>query len=516
MHYLDGVQFTELVGASKAVSETRARKKKIAVLSDVARRLGPEETEPGITFLCGELMQGKLGIGFRQMSELRAEAALSAELSVLDVHQAFEQMRAISGKGSKSARRALLHRLFARCTEDEQQFVRRLLIGELRQGALEGVVAESLAQAFDAEPGSVRQAIMLSGRIAAVAAALRSGGPATLTNFRLQLLRPVQPMLAQPGESFGDAWGKASPACIEAKLDGARIQVHRDGESVKVFTRQLNDVTDRVPEIVTLAQSLPVRSVVLDGEAIALRQDERPQPFQVTMRRFGRKLEVEAMRSQLPLSCFFFDCLHLDGQDLLSDPLSTRIAAQNFLPANCQVPRLVTDNSEEAASFLNRTLAHGHEGAMLKSLETPYEAGRRGACWLKLKPTHTLDLVVLAAEWGSGRRKGYLSNLHLGARDEDSGSFVMLGKTFKGLTDELLRFQTRELQARELSRNDWTVFVRPELVVEIEFDGVQESSQYPGELALRFARVKRYRPDKQANQADTIATVRQLFSDARR
>jgi DNA ligase-1 len=353
---------------------------------------------------------------------------------------------------------------------------------------------------------------MFAGDLGAVAAAAFREGGEGLARFSIQLFRPVQPMLAGSAEDMAEAFDRLETAALEYKLDGARVQVHRAGDDVRVYTRKLNDVTEAVPELVERVRALPVSEVILDGEALAFREDGRPHPFQVTMRRFGRKLDVEAMRRELPLDAFFFDLLYLDGASLTDLPARERVDAMSgLIPEPLSIPRLITSDPSRAESFLRDALQAGHEGLVAKSLEASYEAGRRGSSWLKLKPVHTLDLVVLAAEWGSGRRRGWLSNLHLGARDPATGGYVMLGKTFKGMTDEMLEWQTRKLQELEISRDEWTVYVRPELVIEIAFDGVQESQKYPGGVALRFARVKRYRPDKSAAEADTIDSIRTIY-----
>jgi DNA ligase-1 len=352
---------------------------------------------------------------------------------------------------------------------------------------------------------------MFSGALPEVASAALSEGREGLGRFSIQLFRPVQPMLAGTAEEVGEALDRFETAELEYKLDGARVQVHRAGDEVRVYTRRLNDVTAAVPELVERVRELPVREIILDGETLAFRDDGMPHRFQVTMSRFGRKLDIERLREKLPLEAFYFDLLYLDGDGLTDLPARERVEAlSQVLPPDLLIPRTLTGDSEEAQAFLQRALAAGHEGIMAKALDAPYDAGRRGKSWLKLKPAHTLDLVVLAAEWGSGRRRGWLSNLHLGARDPVAGGYVMLGKTFKGLTDEMLEWQTRRLQELEVARDDWTVYVRPELVVEIAFNDVQASPKYPGGLALRFARVKRYRPDKHAEQADTIDTVRAI------
>jgi DNA ligase-1 len=382
----------------------------------------------------------------------------------------------------------------------------------LRQGALVGVMADAVAKTAGVPLAAVRRAAMLRGDLPAVAAALLRDGSGVLDGFRLEVGRPVSPMLAQTATSTDDALARLGEAVFEWKLDGARVQIHRDGDEVGLFTRTLDDVTVRLPEVVELVRALPVRTLVADGEAIALRPDGRPQPFAVTASRVGSRRDVATGRTTTPITPFVFDVLHIDGADLLDKPTSARLAALDaIVPAANRVQRLITGDPAAAAGFLADTLRRGHEGVLAKSLTAPYEAGRRGASWLKVKPVHTLDLVVLAVEWGSGRRKGWLSNIHLGARDPNGG-FVMLGKTFKGMTDEMLTWQTKrftELATGPL--DDWVVPLRPEQVVEIAFDGLQNSTRYPGGLALRFARVLRYRDDKTAAEADTIDTVRTFY-----
>lgn len=504
----------EVVVTSRRVSEERGRLAKIRELAACLARMTPDEIGIGVAYLSGELPQGRIGIGWAAVRDASSEVAAAApELSLSEVDATLSRIAAESGAGSSRRRLELLAGLLRRATPAEQDFLRRLLIGELRQGAQEGIMADAIARAANVPASEVRRAWMLSGSAASVARAALFGGSAALARFHLEPLRPVQPMLAQSAESPADAVARLERAALEYKLDGARVQVHRVGDEVRVFSRQQNDVSAAVPELVRAVRALPARELVLDGEAIALRPDATPQPFQVTMKRFGRRLNVEQLQATLPLSSFYFDVLHADGEDLIDRPASERFEALAALvPESERVPRIVTASPDEARAFLERALAAGHEGVMAKSLEAPYEAGRRGASWLKVKPAHTLDLVVLAAEWGSGRRKGWLSNLHLGARDPETSSFVMLGKTFKGMTDEMLAWQTQRLLALEIGREGHVVHVRPEQVVEIAFDGVQASSQYPGGVTLRFARVRRYRADKTADQADTIARVRALSS----
>ena len=500
----------DLARTSAAVAETPARLAKIDRLASCLRRLGPEEVRIAVAYLSGELPQGSVGVGWASLRDLPGPAT-SPTLELVEVDAALARVAATSGRGSQRSRRQELVDLFARATEPEQRFLRGLLLEELRQGALEGVMVEAVAKAADVPASDVRRALMLAGDLGVVAAAAASDGRRGLAGFRLTLLRPLQPMLAQTAETIEEALARARPAAVEWKLDGARLQVHRLGDEVRAFTRNLADVTDRVPELAETVRRLPVQAVVLDGEAIALRRDGRPHPFQLTMSRFGSKLEVEELRRTLPLASFFFDCLHVDGEDLLDRPGAERVAAlAERVPDGLRVPRAETDDPAEAARFLDDALERGHEGVMVKALAAPYEAGRRGASWMKVKRAHTLDLVVLAAEWGHGRRQGWLSNLHLGARDPATGGYVMLGKTFKGMTDEMLAWQTGRLLELEARRDAHTVYVRPELVLEVAFDGLQQSRRYPGGLALRFARVKGYRTDKRADEADTIDTVRAI------
>jgi DNA ligase-1 len=506
------VLLSEIVETSDAVTATSARLAKVEHLAACLRRLERDEVEVAVAFLSGELRQRQIGVGWASLRNQPPPAA-APSLQVLDVDRAFELIGHQAGTGSQAERRRLLADLLGRATAGEQRFLGRLLGGELRQGALEGVMVEAIARAAGVASGEVRRALMLRGSLGAVATAALSQGLTGLRAFHLQVGRPLQPMLAQTASSVQEALERVGRAAVEWKLDGIRVQIHRRGEEVRVFTRTLDDVTTRVPELVEATRGLSVEAIVLDGEAIALRADGRPHPFQVTASRFGSKLEVERLRETTPLELFLFDVLRLNDEDLIDRSGAHRHAAlAAATPEALRVPRTVTDDTAVAEAFLRDALAHGHEGVVVKSLAVPYEAGRRGAGWVKVKPVHTLDLVVLAAEWGHGRRRGWLSNLHLGARDAEGGGFVMLGKTFKGLTDKLLTWQTKELLELEVARDDWTVFVRPELVVEIAFDGVQTSPRYPGRMALRFARVLRYRPDKRPDEADTIEMVRAIHA----
>jgi DNA ligase-1 len=505
--------FAELVRVSDQVAATPSRLAKIRALADFLRPLAREEIEIALPYLSGDIRQGKLAVGYAALQAARASAAGAPSLTLRDVDAAFAALKQVKGKGAAERRGALLRALFTRAAAEEQDFLVRLVVGELRQGALEGIMIEALAAAAGLPAAEVRRAVAFAGAIAPVAAAALRDGAGALARFSVQLMQPVLPMLAQPAEDMRAALAALGTALVEWKLDGARVQVHKRGDEVRLYTRNLNDVTSRAPEIVAAVRGAAARELILDGEAIALRADGRPHPFQVTMSRFGSQREPRA--SERPLSVFFFDCLLRDGTMLFDHATRERRAALSAaLPAQVVTPAIVTGRVDEAQRFYEAALRAGHEGVMAKALDAPYEAGRRGAAWLKVKRARTLDLVVLAAEWGHGRRRGWLSNLHLGARDPRTGDFVMLGKTFKGLTDATLEWQTREFLKRELGRDDWTVRVRPELVVEIAFNDLQESSQYPGGLALRFARVKGYRPDKGPQDADTIDTVRRIYQES--
>ncbi len=498
---------SEVVAAADAVAATASRNQKVSLLADLLRSVPPGEIPAAVGFLSGEPRQGRVGIGWA--TAWRAESARPAQqatLTIADLDSFFDRILETIGKGSARARSDLVADLLRRATAREIDFIRRLFVGEMRHGALEGVVAEAVAKAADVPSAVVRRAAMLSGDLGRTAAVALTEGEAGLGAFGLEVLRPVQPMLASTADDPAAALAITGLASVEWKLDGIRIQVHRSGDEVRAFTRNLNDVTDRMPEVADLVRAMPEKTLVLDGEAIVLDADERPHLFQDTMSRVGRRTgEHEAA-----LVPWFFDVLVAGDEQLLDAPLSERRAALERVAGEWRVPSIVTEDAEEAQRFLDAAIEAGHEGLMVKAVGSTYQAGRRGKSWIKVKPAKTLDLVVLAAEWGHGRRRGRLSNLHLGARDP-GGGFVMVGKTFKGMTDETLAWQTARLQEIETSREGITVWVRPELVVEIELDGVQSSRKYPGGVALRFARLKRYRPDRTVADADTIDAVRALL-----
>ena len=511
------MQLIDVADASSEVGTTSARLAKIARIADLLRGAGADDDPKLVTvvvsWLSGELPQRQIGVGWAALRSL-PPAAAEASLSVLQVDAAFSEIGQVAGKGSQARRSELVSGLFAAATEPEQTFLRRLLGGELRQGALLGVMADAVAKAADVAAPVVRRAAMLGGDLPAVAAAALTGGEAALDQFTLKVGQPVGPMLAQTATGVGEALERlGGTAVFEAKLDGARVQIHRAADAVSIYTRSLDDVTERLPEVVEATLALPVTDLIADAEAIALRSDGRPHRFQVTASRFGRSVDIAKARASQPLSVFVFDLLHLDGEDLLNRPTSERAAALDaIVPKAHRVDRLITDDADAAQRFLDVTLDAGHEGVMAKSLTAPYEAGRRGAGWLKVKPVHTLDLVVLGVEWGSGRRTGKLSNIHLGALNPATGGFVLLGKTFKGMTDAMLEWQTtRFMELADGATDGYVVKLRPEQVVEIAFDGVQGSSRYPGGMALRFARVLRYRDDKSPAEADTIDTVRAIY-----
>jgi ATP-dependent DNA ligase I len=513
------MQLASLVEVVGQVRATTKKTEKVRLLADFLRQTLDRETELAALYLSGSLPQGKIGVGWRMIeAAISGNSPKGTSLTLLEVDQILDDIASSQGPGSADKKLKALRHLFERTSAEERSFVSGLLMGEIRQGALEGLILDAVSKAANLPSNEVRQAMMFSNNLGEVAVAALQQGAAGLSRFTLRLLTPVSPMLANSSESVSEALERLGEAAFEYKLDGARIQVHRCGEDVAIFTRQLQNVTKRLPEVVEWTRGLPVRDIVLEGEAIALRADGRPYPFQVTMRRLGRTKEIESIRKELPLSSFYFDCLYLENEGpLLSFPYEKRMEAlSRAVPASSLVPRMVARQPAEAERFLQQALDAGHEGAMAKSLLAPYVAGQRGFHWLKLKPATTLDLVVLAAEWGHGRRAGWLSNLHLGARDAESGQFAMLGKTFKGLTDEMLRWQTDKLLSLEVARDDWTVFVKQELLVEIAFGEIQESPRYPAGLALRFARVKRYRPEKSVNEADTLQAVKTLFERQRR
>jgi ATP-dependent DNA ligase I len=578
------VLLAEVAEVSRAVAGAAGRLAKIAAIADALRTAGPDEVPIVVAYLSGELPQRQIGVGW---AALRSAPTASAapSLTVLGVDASFSEIGAVVGPGSVAERKRLVDEVMGAATIEEQYFLVRLLSGELRQGALDGVMTEAVARASEVPVAQVRRAVMLRGSLPAVAEAALDGGADALSSFGLLVGQPLKPMLASSAPSVEAALGKiaadagkaaaksggsgeaedsgsgdsgsgdsgsgsgsgeseaGTPAAVEWKLDGIRVQAHVSGGNVRLFTRTLDDITARLPEVVAALAALPLRTAVFDGELIALRPDGRPYAFQDTAARAASQTGAAGKAAagaggsrrgsgkadggagadapgsgggdpSVPLSAFLFDALHLDGVDLIDLPDAERRAAlAGVVPPGMLMPRLVTADAQEADAFFRDAVARGHEGVVVKSLATPYAAGRRGAGWIKVKPRHTLDLVVLAVEWGHGRRKGWLSNLHLGARDPDTGGWVMLGKTFKGLTDELLTWQTARLLELEDHRDDWTVYVRPELVVEIAFDGVQRSPRYPGGVALRFARVLRYREDKPAAEADTIASVRDLAAD---
>src|SRR5680860_1570724 len=490
----------DLVAASRTVGATRSRRTKVDALAAALREAAPEQIETATAYLSGVLRQRRTGLGWRSLSNLPPPAAEST-LTLEQVHQSFETVSAVSGPGSRTARTTIVDDLFARATAEEQDYLRKLVTGELRQGALDGLMLEAIAAAADVPAMAVRRASMLSGATIPVAVAALTEGEPALARFGLEVGRPLRPMLASSAPDVAAAFATTGPAsqevAVDCKVDGIRIQVHKYDGRVAVFTRTLDEITERLPEVV---------------EAVALDREGRARPFQETAARTASRVDVVALRARVPLASYYFDLLHLDGDDLVDLPGRERFASlSQASPVTLVVPRLITHEVSAATTFFEEMVRAGHEGVVVKSLEAAYEAGRRGSAWVKVKPRHTLDLVVLAVEWGSGRRKDWLSNIHLGARDTDTGGFVMLGKTFKGMTDEMLRWQTERFLELEESRSSYVVQVRPEQVVEIAFDGIQTSSRYPAGMALRFARVVRYRDDKSAAEADTIESVREVF-----
>jgi DNA ligase-1 len=516
-------RFADLVAVSDAVAATRSRSEKIQRIADLLRGLPLEEVAPAVRFLVGRARREAIGVGPAQVHRAVGDASPVDEpsLGIDDVATAVAGLRATAGAGSIGERSRRLVELFSRATREEQSFIARWLVGELRQGALEGIVVDAVAAAAAIDPDTVREALMMEGDLAIVAESAIRDGAGALAKRTIRLFTPVLPMLAGTVTSPAEALDRFGDVAAEAKIDGVRVQVHKSGDRVEVYSRKRKRMTDAVPEVVACARRVTAESFILDGEAIALQADGRPEAFQDTMRRVGRRVGtdrgtddvgVESIRKDVPLVARFFDCLLLGGEPRIALPQQRRWQLLGeIVPDDLRVAAIATADPEALDRFVRATLDQGHEGVVLKSRSSPYRAGRRGTEWLKWKPTATLDLVVLAAEWGHGRRKGRLSNIHLGARDPASGAFVMIGKTFKGMTDEMLAWQTDRLLEIETHRDDWTVWVEPRLVVEIAFDGAQRSSQYSGGVALRFARVKRYRSDKSAADADTIDLVRKFL-----
>lgn len=508
----------DLVRTSREVAATRSRTAKTELLADALRSAGPAEVGLVATYLAGAPRQRRTGLGWRSLADLPAPAT-ETSLEVVEVDEALEAISALSGTGSGARRGAAVQELFGRATDDEQEFLRALVLGNLRQGALDSLLLDAVARAADVPVTVVRRAAMFTPVSGDVAAAAFAGGRDALDAFGLVPGRPVRPMLASSAADVAAAMEKVgaeqAPALVDRKLDGIRVQVHRVGEEVTVYTRSLDDITARLPEVVAAVRRLPADVLVLDGEVLALGPDGRPRPFQETSARTVSAGDAAGRREGTPVTPLFFDVLHADGRDLLDEPaLARHHVLVDLLPDELRVPRTTTDDPAVAKRFFEDAVAAGHEGVVVKSSTATYDAGRRGAGWVKVKPRHTLDLVVLAVEWGSGRRQGLLSNIHLGARDPEADGFVMLGKTFKGMTDEMLRWQTERFLGLESHRDGHVVHLRPEQVVEIAFDGIQRSSRYPGGMALRFARVLRYRDDKTASEADTLADVRRLHDGA--
>jgi DNA ligase-1 len=494
----------DVVTASQEVTDTSSRSRKISILSELIRRLDVDEVPLAVGFLAGVPRQGRVGIGYATIYGIEPAPAAQASVSIHDLDRAISAVKATTGSGSSTTRRRILGALLERATPQEADFVRRLFTGELRQGALAGLMVDAIAKAAGVSGELARRALMLSGDLTRTAEIAVTEGEEGLREVGFEIFRPILPMLASTAESTRDAVSSFERASVEWKLDGIRIQIHRRGDEVRIYTRNLNDITHALPGIAEAVRRLPLTQAVLDGEALWM-GDDGPAAFQDTVSRIDSEAPPEGIVT------FLFDLLHVDGEDLLDEPLERRAARLEAIAPQLKIPSLVTSDPQQAERMLDDALRAGHEGVVVKDAASAYAAGRRGKAWRKVKPVRTYDLVVLGAEWGHGRRQGWLSNLHLGARDPRTGEFVMVGKTFKGMTDELLEWQTRELLEREVERRGIAVFVRPELLVEIALDGVQSSTRYPGGVALRFARVKRYRPDKNAHEADTIDDLRALL-----
>jgi ATP-dependent DNA ligase I len=494
----------EVVAASAAVTDTSSRSRKVAILAELLRKLDADEVPIAVGLLSGVPRQGRVGVGYSTIYGIEQRPAADPSLTVDDLDRAIADVQAATGSGSAGRRKELLGGLMARATAQEAEFVKRLFTGELRQGALAGVMADAVAKAADVSTEVARRALMLSGDLTRTAEIAMTEGEEGLRAVGLEIFRPILPMLASTAESVAEALAGFDRASVEWKLDGIRIQIHRRGDEVRIYTRNLNEITQALPGIVDAVLQVPVEQAVFDGEALWM-GDDGPAAFQETVS------QIDADAPPEGIVTFLFDLLHVDGDDLLDRPLEERATRLAALAPELKIPGVVTSDPDEGQRVLDEALGAGHEGVVVKDAASLYAAGRRGKAWRKVKPVRTYDLVVLGAEWGHGRRQGWLSNLHLGARDPGTGEFVMVGKTFKGMTDELLEWQTKELLRRETNRRGIAVFVHPDLVAEIALDGVQSSTRYPGGVALRFARVKRYRPDKNAAEADTIDDLRALL-----
>jgi DNA ligase 1 len=498
----------DAVKASRAVTDTPSRGGKVAILAGFLRQLDPSEIAAAVGFLAGVPRQGRIGIGYSTIYGIERAPAGAPSITIDELDRAITEVQAMTGSGSAAKRRELLGELIGRASSEEADFLKRLFTGELRQGALAGLMVDAIGKAAGVPAALVRRALMLSGNLARTAEAAITQGEEGLRAIGFEIFRPIFPMLASTAASVADAVGSFDRSSVEWKLDGIRIQIHRRGEDIRIYTRNLNDVTPTLPGVVAAVARLPATEAVLDGEALWM-TEHGPAPFQDTVS------QIDAGAPPEGIETFLFDVLHADGDDLLDTPLEARSARLEGLAPHLKVPSVITSEPDAARSVLNEALDNGHEGVVVKDASSLYSAGRRGKAWRKVKPVRTYDLVVLGAEWGHGRRRGWLSNLHLGARDPGTGGFVMVGKTFKGLTDELLQWQTKELLGRETGREGIAVLVRPQLVVEIALDGVQSSTRYPGGVALRFARLKRYRPDKSAAEADTVDDLRALLATRR-
>jgi len=494
----------DVVIASRNVAGTRSRSQKVALLAELLRALDPDEVPLAVGFLAGVPRQGRVGVGYSTIYGVEHAVAEEASLTVAELDRAISQIQSLTGSGSAGRRKQVLAELLGRTTEGEADFVKRLFTGELRQGALAGLMIDAITKAAGVSGEIARRALMLSGDLTRTAKIALVEGEAGLREVGFELFRPILPMLASTADNVAEAVTSFERASVEWKLDGIRIQIHRRGDEVRIYTRNLNDITGALPGIVEAVRGLPVRQAVFDGEALWM-GDNGPAAFQDNVSRIDRESPPEGIVT------FLFDLLHVDGEDLLDTPLERRAERLAAIASHLKIPALLTSDPREGGRVLDEALSVGHEGVVVKDASSLYAAGRRGKAWRKVKPVRTYDLVVLGAEWGHGRRQGWLSNLHLGARDPRKGGFVMVGKCFKGLTDELLEWQTKELLERETGREGIAVFVRPELVIEIALDGVQSSTRYAGGVALRFARVKRYRQDKSADEADTIDELRGLL-----
>ena len=503
------MKFDVIVEYSIRLREVSSRKVKIGIIADFLSKLSDKEAIIGVNYISGRVRQGKLNIAWKDLSELfNSDVRASRSPNVIQVDKYLEQAQSAAGREKID----VLKPLFAQLTTRERKYLISLIVGEVQQGAGEGLVKLAIAKFFGLSDEEIEKAYLQKPDIAELFAFLHSRGKKAIASLGIKIFSPVKPMLAQIAESFDDVFAEDDEFALEYKLDGIRIQVHRKAGQVKIFSRHLRDITKHFPELVHTARQLPVSQFILDGEAIGIDKEGRPVPFQILARRTTRKKDIAEMQSRVPVSPQFFDALYVDKEDLTGKAYAERVKVlYDIVRERAHLAaRKEPTSREEARAFYEQSLKYGNEGVMAKLLESEYRPGKRGKLWFKIKGAHTVDCVILAAEWGHGRRRGWLSNLHLGILDETKAKYLMVGKTFKGLTDQMLHWLTNNLPQYKVHEDKWTVYVKPVVVVEVAFNEVQKSSKYESSVALRFARVKRIREDKTAKEINTITDLERI------